>query len=406
MDVAPHLSEFRVRLCRLNTGERLPLVIDGRGLPVPKPNLWALTVRRPRVQSNTLIADLGAIAHLYDWAKRRSIDLEGRFRTGDGIQPSELSALYQNLRYVRTTGRVLANRQLHDVTEVNVVRNSVHSARVAVVRDYLVWALEQTLYSLNANDPRHFAVRDRLSLIQRQARSFTGTTSQADAKRSGLSELLRTQLLSVIDPLSVGNPFHKGVRYRNWALIILMLTFGFRRGETLKVYVTDVNVRGRTPTIRIIRRPGDSRDPRAIEPAVKTLGREVPLQREMAALLNTYIQHHRPNFPSSDESPFLFLSEEGKPLSLRMVNYIFAQIVRRYPTFEGLLTPHVLRHTYNDMLSKAARENGLADAAFRAAQNYLNGWSLTSNQGTHYSQRDIEESAAQISLAHQRSLFS
>jgi hypothetical protein len=145
-----------------------------------------------------------------------------------------------------------------------------------------------------------------------------------------------------------------------------MLTFGFRRGETLKVYVTDVNVRGRTPTMRIVRRPGDPNDTRAIEPAVKTLGREVPLQREIAAMLNTYIQLHRSKFPNAEDSPFLFLSDEGKPLSLRMVNYVFAQIVRRFPAFNGLLTPHVMRHSYNDMLSKAARENGLDNDAFKA----------------------------------------
>jgi site-specific recombinase XerD len=184
-----------------------------------------------------------------------------------------------------------------------------------------------------------------------------------------------------------------------------MFTFGFRRGETLKVYVTDINVRGRAPTIRIVRRPGDAKDTRLIEPAVTTLGREIPLQREIAVLLDTFVHNHRAKFPNAEDSPFLSLSEEGKPLSPRMMNYVFAQIVRRFPEFRGSLTPHVMRYTYNDKLSEAARARGINDVAFKAAQNYPNGWSLTSNQGAGYSQRDIETRANEISLAHQRSLF-
>jgi len=395
----------RVRVCRLSSGERLPLVVDRSGVPIPAPNQWSLATRRPRVQSNTLIEELRTLAHVHEWAERRAINLQQRFQVGNGLQPSELNALFQNLLYVRPLGRELASRRLQDVSELRAVANSTHGARVAVARDYLVWALEQVLYRLDAGDPRQFGMRDRVSLIKRQARDFCKTSSASQVRRTGLSSEQRAQLLAIIAPLSISNPFHKSVRYRNWALIVLMLTFGLRRGEALKVYVTDVNVRGRAPTMRIVRRPGDANDSRAIEPAVKTLGRELPLHQEMASLLNLYIQHHRSKYPKSEESPFLFLSEEGKPLSLRMVNYVFAQIVNRFPAFDGLLTPRIMRYTYNDMLSEAGRVNGLDNAGFKAAQNYLNGWALTSNQGVHYSNRDIEASAAIISLAHQQSLF-
>lgn len=147
----PGRHRFRVRVCHLSSGERLPLVV---GFPVSKPNQWALTVRRPRVQANTLIEDLRTVAHLYDWADRRAVSLQDRFRTGNGLQPGELSDLYQNLRYVRPMGRLLANRRLHDATELRTVSSSTHAARVTIARDYLVWALEQTLYRLPVDDLR------------------------------------------------------------------------------------------------------------------------------------------------------------------------------------------------------------------------------------------------------------
>jgi hypothetical protein len=77
------------------------------------------------------------------------------------------------------------------------------------------------------------------------------------------------------------------------------LTFGYRRGESLKIYVTDVNVRGRKPHIVVRRRPDDPNDTRANEPAVKTLGRDISLDPAMAELLSRYIQHHRSQCPSS-----------------------------------------------------------------------------------------------------------
>jgi site-specific recombinase XerD len=188
-------------------------------------------------------------------------------------------------------------------------------------------------------------------------------------------------------------------------MILLMLLFGFRRGELLKLYVTNVNARGRSPWLELLRLPDDPNDTRGIEPAVKTHGRRVPLTDSAAQLLTRYIQHHRANFPKADESPFLILSSDGKPLSVRSVNAIFEQLEKRFPEFEDLLTPHVLRFTFNDSLDRIARAERLNDDAVRGVQNYLNGWSLGSSQGEHYSRRAIEERAQEISLEHQRSMF-
>lgn len=82
------------------------------------------------------------------------------------------------------------------------------------------------------------------------------------------------------------------------------------------------------------------------------------------------------------------------------------QVVRRFPEFGGLLTPHVLRYTYNDMFVETARTTGIDGEAPKAAQNYINGWSLTSEQGALYAGRALQERARELSLAHQRRLFS
>ena len=397
---------FRVRVCRMANGERLPLVVGTDRLPVPTPNQWMLLLRRPQVQAGTLTDEMRTVAHVHEWAARRGIDLDERFASGNGLRPDEADALYQNLRFERSLGRRTAARRLTDAHELVVVAGATQSARVAIARDYLVWGLERTLYRLDVGDPRVANIRNRCDMLRRKTIEFKRNVSEARPDRIGLSDDRRTRLLEIFHPEFKGNPFTRPVRFRNWVLILLLLTFGYRRGEVLKIYVTDVSVRGRRPHIVVRRRPDDPNDFRANEPAVKTLGRDIPLDPTMAELLSRYIQFHRSQFPNADTSPFLFMSEDGKPLSLRSVNALFERIASVFPEFVGVLSPHVMRYTYNDMLDATMTAAKMDANAKKAAQNYLNGWSLTSEQGKQYARRANEERAREISLEHQRRLFS
>ena len=396
---------FRVRVSRMSDGERLPLVVDNAGLPVPLANQWALHVRRPQVQSGTLIEELRTLAHVHDWAARRGIDLSERLHSGNGLTPAEITALYQNLRYERPSGRKISAEILSDARHIKVVRSKVHASRVGMAREYLLWGMERTLFRLNVGDPRERAIRERCERVRRLAVDFQRSASDGRATRVGLDANQRARLLKIIHPEYKRNPFMRLVRFRNWVLILLLFSFGFRRGEILKLYVSDVNVKGRRPALTVRRRPGDIEDTRANEPAVKTHGREIPLSAEMARLINDYIQYHRPSFPDVEMSPFLFYSRVGKPLSLRMVNAIVEQIARRFPEFANILTPHILRYTFNDMFVESALKAGIDDNGLKSAQNYMNGWNLDSEQSALYSRRSTEERAREISLIHQQSLF-
>lgn len=59
---------FRVRVCRITNGERLPLVVGPDHLPVPTPNQWMLLHRRAQVQAGTLTCEMRTIAHVHEWA--------------------------------------------------------------------------------------------------------------------------------------------------------------------------------------------------------------------------------------------------------------------------------------------------------------------------------------------------
>jgi integrase len=393
---------FTVRVCRMSDGERLPLVIDGSGIPVPGPNQYALLLRRPQVQSSSLGDELATLAHVYDWARRRSLDLDERLESGNGLSPDEIAMLYQNLRYRRPFARNVAAKRLTEIEEPDVVAIDVHRSRVYCARDYLTWRMDRAMHDLDVSVQRLAQIAERRDRIARLA---TIDRAAPRSIRKGLTKAFRTRLLQVVNPESSANPFQRRVRFRNWILVLLLLTFGFRRGESLKIRVSDVHLSGRAPTLSIVRRPDDPEDPRLDEPAVKTHGREVPLVRDMVKVLDAFIQFHRPQFPNADQSPFLVFSVAGQPMSLRQVNDILEQVCRRFPEFDGLLTPHVLRYTYNDSLRDASIALGMSDIDRQQAQNYLNGWSLESEQATHYTQRTSEKNAQLLSLQHQRSLF-
>jgi integrase len=387
----------------MSDGERLYLVVSSDGLPVTLANQYGILVRRPHVQAETLQAELRVVAHVYDWAARRGIDLEGRLVSGNSLNPTELRALYQNLKYTLEFGRSIAHQKLSEVRDLSVVTPPSHGARVFRARDFLSWALARTLYSLDVEDTRYGPIRARLEQIERLALQYRGSKNSSDAK--SLVPALRKRLLIVVNPKYKRNPFQQRLRYRNWVIIVLLLVFGYRRSEILKLHVADLKLWGASPTITLVRRPDDPNDPRMDEPSVKTLGREIPLTKRLAAILNDFVVYHRPQFPGSEKSPFLLFSTHGKPLSKRQVNSLMKQIIRRFPEFRGILFPHALRHTSNTVLLETARTNGITDKLLTQAQNYLNGWQIDSSQGARYGQRAIEDSARELSLKHQREIL-
>jgi len=115
--------------------------------------------------------------------------------------------------------------------------------------------------------------------------------------------------------------------------------------------------------------------------------------------------HHRSKFPGTEMSPFSLFSEDGDPLALRSVNAILGRLVKCFPKFNEILSPHVLRYTCNDMLSESAAAAGINSETLEPMRRYLDGWRLTATRVNFIRVGRVEERAAQISLTQQRSLF-
>ncbi len=102
--------------------------------------------------------------------------------------------------------------------------------------------------------------------------------------------------------------------------------------------------------------------------------------------------------PGAKKSPFIVLeSRNGQPLSLASVYDMFVVTRERFPdVFPSDFSTHVLRHTWNDRFMANAHAQGLKDALARQVNNYIMGWTKTSQQSANYSQREIERQASHL----------
>jgi integrase len=182
-----------------------------------------------------------------------------------------------------------------------------------------------------------------------------------------------------------------------------MLATGIRRGELLKLKLQHLPVGSKT-TLSIIRAPDDREDPRRHEPQVKTRIREIPLHKWLARMLWKYAQQCR---HSRDKSQtYLFTSTRGGPMSSGAINWIFSFLVRKcLSELNGELSPHTMRHTYNEQLVELAEALGYTQKQTEEMQRYLNGWSDISEMPTRYSRRIIEARAMKIAENYQAQLY-
>lgn len=120
-----------------------------------------------------------------------------------------------------------------------------------------------------------------------------------------------------------------GLGKRNYALLQVMLQAGLRVGEVAGLRVSDVLLRERAGTVRV--RQGRGRKER-----------EVPLNSSARRGLGSYLKSRgvcRPHEP-------LFCSETGAAISVRSIQTMVSNLVRRSRITRIPISTHTTRHTF------------------------------------------------------------
>ncbi|MBA6123573.1 tyrosine-type recombinase/integrase [Pseudomonas aeruginosa] len=415
------LNPYAVKTLVLSSGERLPVLIaPATGAPLFEPSIYVLSeIRATNRASNTIDQVLRSIMILQLFLDSSEIDLERRIRQGAVFRLGELDELVRHCRRPVAdqlkcnpipTARQSVRRS--SAENVRLVQRQVapaevagHTAanRVRVIRDYLDWLVRYHMarYDSEATEGERLwnewtSCKEALNarLPRHKGRNTVG-------QREGLQPEVVEKLLNVTSPTSSENPWKgRGTCIRNALLVRWFYELGLRRGEVLNVKISDINFQSEELTV--VRRADDPEDPRKDQPLVKTRDRKIPLSSGLCKLTHEYITNTRRAIEGARRHPFLFIAMgTGAPLSLSGVNAIFAELRNAFNGEFDAVTPHVLRHTWNDRFSEVMDIAKIAEAEEERMRSFLMGWAPTSKTSANYTRRHIRLKAQQVSLAMQ-----
>ncbi|GAB1614857.1 tyrosine-type recombinase/integrase [Pseudomonas sp. NGC7] len=415
------LNPYVVKTLVLSSGERLPVLIAlATGAPLFEPSVYVLSeIRATNRASNTIDQVLRSIMVLQLFLDSRGIDIQQRIRQGGVFRLNELDELVRYCR--RPVADQLKRKSLPRAQEsvprfsgesVRLVQRQSAPAEVAghtaanrirVIRDYLDWLVRYHMARYLSGAVEGERLRNEWTSCKEalDARVPRHKGRNTIGQREGLQAEVAERLLTVTSPTSPENPWKgEGTCIRNALLVRWFYELGLRRGEVLNVKIPDINFQSEELTV--VRRADDPEDPRKEQPLVKTRDRKIPLSPGLCKLTHEYITNTRRAFEGARRHPFLFIAMgTGAPLSLSAVNAIFAELRNAFNGEFDTVTPHVLRHTWNDRFSVLMDRAKVSEAEEERMRSFLMGWAPTSKTSVNYTRRHVRLKAQQVSLAMQ-----
>lgn len=384
------------------------LVSASTGVPLDAPTFWVIAHRRALGrQPNTLSNELRSLMYLYLWAEARGVDIHQRLREGIFFPLSEIIDLVNFCgRFADDVLEEMQDRSLKLVrlnrrrkNAKRTVQSDEKRNRLAAIRSFVEFTSADFLSTLSQWPQRwdyYNAVRTQcLELLQGYLDGLPKTNRDDLGLPEGLSAAAIKRLREIIEPDHSDNPFQPEVRFRNYLIVRLLLELGIRRGELLGIKVSDCVV-GASGSITVHRRPDDPDDPRRNKPATKTAARVLSLNARMAELVHEWAVHYRARIPGARLHPFLIVNcRDGGPMSLSNVNKIFEALRRRVPDLPKELSPHLLRHSWNDTFSEAMDKKGIPEDQEIKWRMRLMGW-RNENSARHYLRRTVRRRSNEV----------
>lgn len=409
-------NPYAVKTVVTSTGERLPVLCSAAtGLPLFHPTVWALTELRATNRSTSTIQQaLRGVMVLLLALDNLGIELTARLDEGRLLSLGEIEAIagicklplaefWERLRIqseCASVSRLVRRRVLRQVEKLTT------GIRLRNIRDYLDWLATDHLLRIG---PRHetfaeFQKAAQIALKALSARIPPSSSRNVVGQREGLPRALRDRLIAIVEPASPDNPWPNAhVRFRNYLVIRWLLSLGIRRGELLGVKVSDINFA--SSEVLIPRRADDPDDPRATQPNNKTNDRLLALDSDLAALTREYVLKHRRAFRGTRRHEFLWVANgTGAPISLQATNKMFVQLRRKFLELPSGLSPHVLRHTWNEWFSEQMDKTKVPDAMEQKMRSQQMGWSDNSRMAATYLRRRVRVEANKASLDMQKKL--
>ncbi len=411
---------FEVRNLVFASGERFPALIEGKkGVPDFEVTLYVLTQLRTRNLSvSTLTAATRSVMFGCQVLEYMGVDLQSRINQGKLLELGEFDRLMDSFFWTQVKLRQVLNQSTEKlapnrVLNLESVRKSVSVAdnsqtinadtaatRLLYFRDFLKWKVDRSLYALATTHENYQGLNSakEFMITAINARMPKGSSKNDLHARQGLSSDEMVLLLESVKLDSEQNPWKSQfIRVRNRLIIRLLLNLGLRKGELLGIKVGDMNLEKNELTIH--RRADDFEDPRSIQPNAKTNARILYVDQELASALHAYVVKFRQAVGGAKRHPFLLVANgSGAPMSIAALDMVFSDIKNKFPSKFERLSPHILRHTWNDKFSEVMDKHGVGEAKEEEARSYAMGWKSGSGTAKVYTRRHVRKKANEVSL--------
>lgn len=393
-----------VKMVRHPSGLNLPILLDADGIPVPLANEWIL--QRRGLSPNTLTRNLRELAILFTWLDFLRIDF-GACMAGDRMfTEAELAgSLCEHLRVGVKVSALKAGGGPRKQGKKIAVSPLTYKLRLITVRQFMGWCFRSKMGSMASGDPALLRVKAHQEHVDKVLSDQE--ISNPPQNRSVTKGLRDDQVTSLIWCVDFRNPqaygLNEHVRYRNFIIVMIMLTFGLRPAEVLTLRVADVEFGGVT-ALRVFRRVADPNDTRSPQPRVKRNGRDIIIQTPaIIRLIESYIEVYRENVMErfGKDHNYLIVSDEGDPLHGNSVSNYFQIIRKKFKeTLPSNLTPKSLRHTYSSRTERDMAERGVPEDERKQVLAYLRGDSSVRSQEVYVGGEIIRQATAVQSKYH------
>lgn len=362
-----------------DNGDRAVLILDERGLPVDTPCRYLISGLH-NSSYKSMENKANSIVQFLRWAEERKINLLDRFRTGSLFNMTERDSL---VRYL-SLNQKLSGMDGNVLSFSGYVSAQMLNLKINHVKAYLHFLCELALETKRITDPLYVAL---IPGLERLCKQLDEKKAEPFKKlRVGLTWNEQKILLKVTHPDDSRNPFKGYTRVRNYLSLMVLLLTGVRISELLALRNQHCKLIGDEPYIEVTQNEDD--DPRLNKPEVKTVGREIPITKDIAALIDGYIQGDRKHRGRLARRcpPYLLLNTYKKPApwSYSSFKSMLAVLRQRFPELKDV-TAHRLRHTFNENIDLLFEH--MTDVERDKMKKTLCGWSGNSKQPENYSKR-------------------
>ncbi|MFP2508037.1 tyrosine-type recombinase/integrase [Buttiauxella gaviniae] len=443
---------MNIKRFQFNSGESYSILLGDDLLPMYYPNLFVtLNHRNHSDMSNTCYKEFEHIKLLYEITRALNINFEERCKSGSFLERHEIEKIAKLAKYKNSIFRhadsifltmnnkrnlPLLNKKenarfSNEINSQIIVSSKTHYNRLTTFYNYIGW-LECFLFPMMKTSANNIfktlrpKCRERLNIVDNSAvrviSILNGDIASNLSHVSNYNDNYRTltqkqiaQILEAVHPESNKNPWKRmDVRYRNQLLIHLLYSTGMRRGEAIRLKVSDVGLSTATGRYNLIVRVGeDLEDKRRNKPSAKTSGRRIPLHQTLYRMIEDYIIFHRSKASHAEKIPYIIIPQYPgvitngySGLSLVSVNKICHQIslVVGFTVY-----PHMFRHAWNDRYSELAeslvKSGKSTEAKIESDRRKLMGWSSDSEMGGRYAKKYEDERAINTGLQLQDSSY-